>query len=46
MQNRLVAQNVFKAPLKGDTYLSVNKKMIGYSMEQSLKIKSFNKEGK
>lgn len=46
MQNRLVAENVLKTPLKGNSYFSINKKLLAYSIEQLLKIKSFNKEGK
>ena len=41
MFNRLVADNILKTPIKTDPYFALNKKMLAYSIESSLKIKSF-----
>jgi hypothetical protein len=46
MFNRLVAENILKTPIKADPYFSVNKKMLAYSLESSIKIKSFEKDAK
>jgi hypothetical protein len=43
MLNRLVAENVVKTPFKGEAIFSINKKMLAYSTEKAIKIKTFQK---
>jgi hypothetical protein len=46
MINRLVAENTLKAPLKGQAYLSVSKKLMAFQTESSIKIKTLHREAK
>ena len=44
MINRLVAENTFKAPLRGT--FSVNKKFISFPTDNFLKVKALSREAK
>lgn len=46
MFNRLVAENTIKTPFKGEPFFSVNRKMIAYQTDNTIRIKSLNRETK
>jgi hypothetical protein len=46
MINRLVAENTLKVPFKGHPYFAINKKLLAFQIEGSIRVKALYREAK